>query len=246
MEPIYSIIIPAYNEERWLPKTLTDIKQAMATIPLAAEIIVCDNNSTDATAAVAEQLGAKVVFEPYNQISRARNNGARQARGKYLIFVDADTSISSGLLQTALNNLQSGHCCGGGAIVALDGEITSVERLGLWWWNQLSMRLRVAAGCFVYCLREDFESIGGFSEAVYASEELWFSRCLHRLGKKRNMPFCIIKEFSALSSGRKAQWYSPGRQFLLLLLLLLFPFLVRYRRFCSFWYTRPENKPGDK
>ena len=242
MDTLYSIIIPAYNEAQLLPKTLDDIKLAMAQTPFSGELIVCDNNSTDNTAEIARQSGARVVFEPHNQISRARNSGARIALGQYLIFIDADTSISAELLLAALQRMQSGNCCGGGAIVSLDHQMTVAERMGLWGWNQLSIHLRLAAGCFVYCRRDDFEKLGGFSEAVYASEELWFSRQLHRLGKKRKQPFCIITEFSPHSSGRKGQWYSPSRQFLLLLTLLLFPFLVRYRRFCGFWYKRPADK----
>lgn len=246
MEPVYSVIIPAYNEEHWLPDCLNSIKQAMAEQGSTGELIVCDNNSSDNTAMIARQAGARVVFEPHNQISKARNSGASVAAGQYLIFVDADTRISAELLQAALQRMQSGQCVGGGASVSLDGQLSVAERIGLWCWNQLSIHLRLAAGCFVYCRHEDFKQLGGFSEAVYASEELWFSRQLHRLGKKSKQPFCIISEFSAHSSGRKAQWYSPARQLLLLVMLLLFPFLVRYRRFCGFWYRRPGEKPGQK
>lgn len=245
MEPVYSVIIPAYNEEHWLPDTLADIRLAMEQIPLNAELIVCDNHSTDSTAEIARQHGATVVFEPHNQISRARNTGARHAHGRYLIFVDADTHISTELLQAAIQKLQSGQCCGGGAVVRYDEAMSIIGRLGLWCWNQLSIHLHLAAGCFIYCRREDFEALGGFSEAVYASEELWLSRRLHQLGKKRKMPFCIIKEYPAHSSGRKGEWYGQVRLFFLLLLILLFPFLLRYRRFCGFWYKRPDIKSGN-
>jgi hypothetical protein len=49
----------------------------------------------------------------------------------------------------------------------------------------------------------------------------------------------VIGAPGALSSGRKLHWYGHGAQLLLLLALLLFPFLVRYKRFCGFWYRRP-------
>jgi glycosyltransferase involved in cell wall biosynthesis len=52
----------------------------MAEAPLAGEIVVCDNNSTDATAEQARAAGARVVFEPVNQISRSRHRGAAQAQ----------------------------------------------------------------------------------------------------------------------------------------------------------------------
>ena len=74
-----SVIVPAFNEEKVLGGSLRAIRTAM-TVFEDAELIVCDNNSTDRTAAIAREAGASVVFEPLNQISRARNTGARDAR----------------------------------------------------------------------------------------------------------------------------------------------------------------------
>ena len=237
----YSIVIPAYNEVSLLPETIAAVKAAMSKNSLVGEIIVCNNNSTDATETLAEELGAKVVFEPYNQISRARNTGARHAKGKYLIFVDADTTISAELLSEALHRLQSGQCCGGGSVVEIGEGLKPAVRRIINGWTRLSVKYRLAAGCFVFCLREDFEAVGGFSESVYASEEIWFSRAVYRLGKKRNQPFCIITDYPVLSSGRKMTWFSVPKQSAVLVMLLLFPFLLRYRRFCGFWYNRPDK-----
>lgn len=235
----YSIIVPAYNEETLLAETLGLLKAAMAAHALKGELIVADNNSTDLTGEIARGLGARVVFEPINQISRARNAGARVAQGRYLVFVDADTKIAPELLGQALDNLDSGRCCGGGAVVVLDAGMHYGARLVLRFWNWISVRLGLAAGCFFYCRRDDFDRCGGFSEQVYASEEIWLSRCLKRVGRKDGRGFRMIGTPGALSSGRKLHWYSHGAQLLLLLALLLFPFLVRYKRFCGFWYRRP-------
>ncbi|MDH5784646.1 MAG: glycosyltransferase [Chromatiales bacterium] len=235
----YSIIIPAYNEERWLPQTLAALRQAMATTPLDGELIVVDNNSSDATARVASEGGAAVVFEPINQISRARNAGVSVAQGRYLIFVDADTAITPELLQQALYNLQHG-CCGGGVLVAFDQKLRLDMRIGLALWNAISRQRRWAAGCFVYALREGFEAVGGFSQKVYASEEIWFSRAMRRWGRKRGMEFSIIEEHTALSSGRKLQWYSSARQLGLLVMCLIMPWFVRFKVLCGFWYKRPN------
>lgn len=237
----YSVIVPAYNEEQWLPATLASLQQAMKSLPLAGELIVVDNNSSDATAAVAHEAGARVIFEPQNQISRARNAGAAQAAGRYLLFVDADTHVSAGLLGAALENLDSGRCCGGGARVAFDHLPSRASCYGLAMWNGLSRRLRLAAGCFVYCRRDAFEDIGGFSLVVYASEEIWLSRAMKRWGKGRGQQFCIIDEHPAVSSGRKLEWFGPWQQAGLLLMVLLFPFFVRFKRLCSFWYKRPQQ-----
>jgi glycosyltransferase involved in cell wall biosynthesis len=240
MQPDYSIIIPAYNEEKWLLRTLDALHQAMSQVTLSGELIVVDNNSSDNTAYVAEQGGARVVFEPVNQISRARNTGARMAQGRYFIFVDADTLISAELLQRALDNL-AGNCCGGGVRVVFDEADSLAVRAGLALWNGVSRRLRWAAGCFVYARREGFEAVGGFSEQVYASEEIWFSRALRRWGKKRQQEFCIIDEFAAVSSGRKLQWFSTWQQLGLLLMCLFLPFFVHFKKLCGFWYSRPKE-----
>lgn len=237
----YSVIIPAYNEEKWLPATLVSLQDAMHSSPLTGELIVVDNNSSDNTAALAHEAGAIVVFEPVNHISRARNAGARIAKGRYLVFVDADTHIPPGLLVEALDNLQSERCVGGGARVSFDVELNGAARAGLVLWNAISSRLSLAAGCFVYTHREAYEASGGFSEAVYASEEIWFSRQLRRWGKKRGKRFCIISEPTAHSSGRKMVWFSLWQQTGLILLMLIFPFFVRFKSLCGFWYKRPSK-----
>ena len=235
-----SVVTPAYNEEEWLPPTLDALKQAMAKIDLRGELIVVDNNSSDATARVAEEAGARVVFESINQISRARNAGAKVALGRYFIFVDADTHISSELLQRALDNLAA-NCCGGGVQVEFDQELRFDVRIGLAAWNAVSRNRRWAAGCFVYARREGYEAVGGFSEKVYASEEIWFSRAMKRWGRGQQQEFCIIDKPKAVSSGRKLEWFSTWQQLGLLFMCLFLPFFVHFKSLCSFWYTRPKE-----
>lgn len=238
----FSVIIPAYNEEALLANTLEVLQKAMAEIPLSGEIIVTDNNSTDRTAEIAKAAGAKVVFEPVNQISRARNIGAKHAEGRYLIFIDADTQIPTNLLQTTLSNLESGECCGGGANVSFDTPVGLPARVVLAYWNIVSRIFHLAAGCFVYSRRDDYEACGGFSEKHYASEEIWFSIALKRIGKKSNRKFCIINKSEVITSSRKLIWFSHFQQFALLTFLALFPFMMRYKWICGYWYKRPGEE----
>ena len=238
----YSIIVPAYNEEALLANTLGSLQRAMAGIPLNGEIIVTDNNSTDRTTEIAKAAGAKVVFEPVNQISRARNTGAKHAQGRYLVFIDADTQIPPSLLQTALSNLESGKYCGGGANVCFDTPVGLPARVALAYWNTISRVFLFAAGCFVYSRRDDFEACGGFSEKVYASEEIWFSITLKRTGKKSNRKFCIISKPKVITSSRKLFWFSHIQQLALLTLLALFPLMMRYKWMCGYWYKRPDEE----
>lgn len=237
MTDTYSVIVPAYNEERLLGQSLATLREAMDAVDRSGEVIVVDNNSSDGTAQVAETHGVKVVFEPINQISRARNTGARNASGKYFIFLDADTMLSAELLQLVLNRLTSGTCCGGGALVAFDNPIPWYFRWIPYVWNRLAVRYGLAAGCFMYCLREGFEEVGGFSDKVYASEEIGFSRRLGRWGKARRLAFEVITQPLIITSSRKMQDY-PVRNVLAFCFVLAFPFAVRFRSLSRLWYYR--------
>jgi len=235
----YTVIIPAYNEEELLADTLKALKEAMMTVSMHGEILVVDNNSTDKTAEIARRFEAGVIFEKINQISRARNAGAKHARGFYFLFLDADTLISADLLQTALQNLKNKQCSGGGSTVIPDKKIKPFYQRGMNIWNWFSVWSEIAAGSFIYCLRDGFEDVGGFSEKVYASEEIWFSLNYKRWGKKRGLGFKIIDTAPVITSTRKFDWYSSQRIILMLFLIVLCPFIIRSRSLCNLWYYRP-------
>lgn len=243
----YAVVIPAYNEADYLPATLSALRKAMAAVAAAhsGRVVVVDNHSTDDTAKVARENGAdEVVFEPVNQISRARNAGARAAvtRGaEWLIFLDADTLVPPETLARALAALDSGAVCGGGAITVCDGELPFFVRNFLTVWNWSAAKFGLAAGCFVYCTREGYEAAGGFSEAVYAGEEVWFSNRLRKWGRRGGLAFRVIARPPVVTSDRKTQWFGGARFTLQLAILLLFPFAARWRRLCGLWYRRPSR-----
>lgn len=239
--PDYSIVVPAYNEEELLPGTLAALREAMAVVPRRGEIVVVDNNSTDPTPALAAAGGARVVFEPVNQIARARNAGARAARGRFLVFVDADTMVPPDVLQASLDALDSDRVVGGGCAVSIDFGTNGAARFLLRLWNRVSVKGRLAAGSYLFSRRDAFEAVGGFPQSVYASEELWLSRTLKRWGRARGMEFRVLDGTPVRSSGRKGEWYSASTLVATTLLLVLFPFLVRSKRFCWLWYRRPAR-----
>ena len=236
----FSIIIPAYNEERLLPATLISLKEAMSFLELQGEIIVVDNNSTDKTAQIAKDHGARVVFEPFRQIARARNRGAADARGAFLVFLDADTHLPEPLLAKALSLLESGNHCGGGSLIRYDAKLPFLANILVTLWNNLSWRANLAAGSFIFCLAKGFEETGGFDEQRFAAEEISFSRRLKRWGRAKNLLFTIISDFPVITSNRKFQWYSSIQLSLLLLFFMVFPPALRSRRLCSLWYKRPD------
>ena len=86
-----SFIVPAFNEERYVGATLEAIDAAAKAVGEPYEIVVVDDASTDATATLATQGGARVVTVKRHQIPRC-NAGARASTGEILFFIDADTS----------------------------------------------------------------------------------------------------------------------------------------------------------
>ena len=229
-----SVVVPAFNEERLLAGSLTAIREAMQVFP-GAELIVCDNNSTDRTADIARAAGATVVFEPVNQIARARNTGAAAASGEGLIFVDADSYPSKELFEETRNAIDSG-CLAGGATVALETTDPMV-RFWIAAWNFLSRRARWAAGSFIFCEAAAFREVGGFDRDLYAGEELYLFKRLKRLARRRRRAIVILDRHPLRTSNRKAHLYGKGEHLRFMLKFLLFGRLVlRSRASCYPWY----------
>lgn len=238
-KPHYSIVVPAFNEASQLSRTLPAMRKAMDGVEAIGELIVVDNNSTDATAEVARRHGATVVFEPVNMIARARNAGGRAARGSALIFIDADTTPSTELLAAALDALERSKYLGGGAVIDLDPPPNWLTRRFAGCWNLLSRQLSYPAGCFFYVQKHAFDAVEGFSESCYASEEIWFARRLKKWGgaqtpkaKLRILPVPVVTSSRKMDNGVK--------MYGMLLLMLVFPFAVKFRGLCGYWYKRDD------
>jgi glycosyltransferase involved in cell wall biosynthesis len=237
-DAIYSVIIPAFNEESWLSRSIPAARAAMNAVGMRGELIVVDNNSTDATTSVAKTLGARVVFEPVNQISRARNTGARSAAGANLVFVDADTLLTQPLLQRSLDALLANACCGGGTLVTMDGSPESgVAKRFFMSVVRLVQLQKVAAGCFMFCRADAFADIGGFSEKVFATEEYWFALKLKMWGRKKRMPFKLLEDVSVVTSSRK---FDDPYSLFKMLVVVFIPFSIFFRSMCRFWYKRTD------
>jgi glycosyltransferase involved in cell wall biosynthesis len=206
-----SVIVPAFNEENGLGASLRSIREAMTPFDEAgwtSELIVCDNNSTDRTAEIARAAGADVVFEPVNQISRARNTGAARATGDWLLFVDADSHPSRALCADVLRAIESGRYVAGGSTVGFDHPDAAVAFLGSTW-NVISRVMRWVAGSFIFCNAAVFHEIGGFSRELFAAEEIDLSRRLKRAARRRGLQIAILHRHPLLTSARKARLYTP-------------------------------------
>ena len=233
-----SIVVPAFNEEKLLGESLARMKSAADVFGRRGwevELIVCDNNSTDCTAEIARGAGALVVFEPVNQIARARNRGAAAATGDWLIFVDADSHPSAGLFDDVAGQISSGHCLAGGATVRLDDRHWLAQAVTVFW-NLLSRTFRLLAGSFIFCETLWFRKIGGFSNELFAGEELELSQRLKKLARANGQKIVILHRHPLTTSARKIHLYSFREHFRLMVRAAFNRRILTSREACHLWY----------
>jgi glycosyltransferase involved in cell wall biosynthesis len=233
-----SLVVPAFNEERLLGQSLAHIRQAAGVFEKrgwTTELIVCDNNSTDQTAEIARAAGATVVFEPINQIARARNRGAEAATGDWLLFVDADSSPGADLIADVATAIESGRYLAGGATIRLDqrhflaGLITSL-------WNFVSRWRRLLAGSFIFCETATFRKVGGFSHELFAGEELELSQRLWKAAREAGKKMIILHRHPLVTSARKLQLYTLGEHLRILARFARNRRALGNREACHLWY----------
>jgi glycosyltransferase involved in cell wall biosynthesis len=202
------------------------------------EVVVADDASTDATAAVAERHGAQVVHVAHRQIAATRNSGAMAATGELLIFVDADTVVSEAVVRAAVDAVRGG-AVGGGAAVQFDADVPWYAKLlmPVFAWAYRAMDL--AAGCFLFCSREAFVAVGGFDEAFFGAEEIVISRALRNLGR-----FVVLKQ-AVTTSGRKLRTHSVVEVLKILVRLALHGSeALKQRQGMELWYAKRRHDPS--
>lgn len=237
----FSLIIPARNEEAYLPRLLETVavaRQRYRGGPDAVEVIVADNVSTDRTAEIARQHGHRVVQVEKRVIGAVRNAGARAARGDLLAFVDADARIHPETFNAIERMLASGKVVAGATGVRL-------ERLSLgialsWAFLMPLVWLAGIDTGVTFCRREDFESIGGYSEEMLFAEDVRLLLDLWRLGRTRGQRLGRVRTAKAIFSTRKFDRYGEWHYFRLMLkgsLALLFRSERAERMVKEYWYS---------
>lgn len=231
-----SFIIPAYNEEEWIGGCISAIRKVMLSIGEPYELIVVNDASTDRTASIAMEGGARIVQVACRHISATRNAGAREAKGDRLFFVDADTQVNEQTVRSALQAFRNG-VVGGGCVPSFDGK------LPFWWrisypFTVLAIRLlRQPGGSCLFCTRAAFEATGGFSETHYAAEDALFASALKRVG-----PFAIA-DGAVRTSGRTLRTHSFWSIARLLTRLAVHgPDGFRDRKGLELWYQPTRTK----
>ncbi|MDZ4860772.1 MAG: glycosyltransferase [Candidatus Hydrogenedentes bacterium] len=197
-----SVVIPAYNEEQFLPATIASIRRAEAHLGKPVEIVVADNMSTDCTASVALSLGARVVPVEVRCISTVRNRGAAAATGDYLVFVDADDHMSENLLSEVRRTLDSGRYIGGGvARTRYDRDSLGIRFThGL---VQTALSFTGLSMFLFYTSAENFAAMHGFDETLLCTEDYDFARRLRVLARKRGLRYKNMRSAHLVKSARK-------------------------------------------
>jgi glycosyltransferase involved in cell wall biosynthesis len=234
-----SIIVPAFNEEKLMAESLASVNAARAELSLRgvqSELIVCDNNSTDRTSELARAAGAQVVFEPVNQIGRARNRGASVASGDWLLFVDADSRPGAALFGDVVDAVKSGKYVAGGSTLKLDGNSRTAAAVATFW-NCVSRSGKMLAGSFIFCEASVFRKAGGFDETLFAAEELDLTKRLKHMGRAEGKKLVILHKHPLVTSSRKLQLYS-WREHLGFLwkTLTSWKASLKSREACGMWY----------
>jgi glycosyltransferase involved in cell wall biosynthesis len=222
--PSVSVVIPAFNEEAYLPRLLDTVDGARSRYrggKDAVEVIVADNASTDGTSAIAKERGCIVVPVQKRVIGAARNGGARAATGEILAFVDADTRIHPDTFNEIEDVLSGGRVVGGATGIRFERSSPGIKATFAMLVAVGSL-LRIAIGerpttnvdtGVTFCRRRDFEEIGGYSEERLFAEDVQFLFDLRRLARRRGQRLAIGMQSKAVFSARKFDQYGDWHYF---------------------------------
>lgn len=169
METKVSVVIPAYNEEELLPVLLDALSEQRFR---EFEVIVADAHSEDRTAAIAKGKGARVVEG--GMPARGRNAGAREAKGRYILFLDADVKVPPEFVGNVHDEMERRYAdlatCEIRPIseVGLDRALFSLANSIVRYTAKSEPR---APGFCIFCTKRLFERVRGFDESITLGED---------------------------------------------------------------------------
>jgi len=170
-------VIPAYQEEAYIGRTLTALR---ATVPL--EMVVVANGCTDRTAEAARTHGARVIETAQAGVSCARNLGARQSAGDVLLFLDADTVLAPGALDAIAAAVPVRGDYGTCRIRPDQPTVRAIVATTLLAWGH---RIAGTSLGVLFCTRRLFDRSGGYDERLVAGEDNDLNARFRRLGGRR-------------------------------------------------------------
>jgi len=185
----FSIVIPAFNEEKNLTACIESAQTQKGNFAL--EVIVVDNNSSDNTSQVAQDLGARVIFEKQQGVGAARRTGVTAALGEYVVNLDADSHLPEDYLLNVLERFQKNSklVCLGGQFYFYDGVPWQnffrpmVFYILLFFARVVSLGKIGPTGNNMVFKKSDYEKTRGFNPELRYGEDAAMSRELSRLGE---------------------------------------------------------------
>jgi glycosyltransferase involved in cell wall biosynthesis len=213
----FSVIIPAYNEQEYLPRLLESIAVARSNYSGGAdqvEVIVANNDSTDRTAQIAAAHGAGVITIQKRRIAAARNGGARIAGGEILCFIDADSAVHPQTFDAIDEAMKTGSYVWG-----VTGAILERKSFALLVTYCVGMPMVLLTGIdtgLSFCRREDFVTVGGYDENRLYAEDVLLPMALRRLGRTRGQKFIRLPQVKALGCTRKFDQFGDWHYFWML------------------------------
>jgi len=192
--PLITVIIPAHNEESYLPDTLDSLHRQNYS---RVEVIVVANGCTDDTAQMAERRCHRLIVLSQKSLGVARNLGARMAKGELLVFLDADTSIEPLTMQIIAQQFSKAEAAGTlkGKPDSSTGAFCLIYAL-----KNFLHRTKLHSGSsgVIICWKQDFLRVGGFDEGLEVRENSELIRRLKKFGRYR-----YIGDVAATTSMRR-------------------------------------------
>lgn len=211
--PFISIVIPVFNEERYLSSCLDSLcKLDYPNEKL--EIILVDNGSTDGTLAIANQYDIGIFLHPDVNVGAVRNYGVVKASGELIVFIDSDCVVETDWLQRGLTSMNEQYGAVGG-LYLLREQPAWIER----YWILQSARnfayqTSFVGGC-IFIRREAFEAVEGFSEVMSAGEDTDLTQRLRDAGYRLKIdPQLSVVHLgypdTIISFVRRQMWHSEN------------------------------------
>jgi glycosyltransferase involved in cell wall biosynthesis len=178
-----SVVIPTLNEARYLPHLLAYLA-AQTVAP--REIIVVDANSRDDTVALAEAQGARVLHGG-GLPGFSRNLGAEQARGAWLLFLDADVRLPADAIESIVAQAETRRFDAASTAFVPDTRAPAV-RFQHWlsreyFWLSSRLGWSHSIGAFLFVRRALHLQIGGFDSSITVAEDQDYVLRLNRAGR---------------------------------------------------------------